>query len=461
MLLVLDTTALISDPYCRSASWQILIPAKSTWNVRMMIPEVVVIEAVRGFERKVAEASTAVARWSDKHRYAIGDTPAAAATIELTKMRDGYETDFAAILAEADVEIVAPPAAGHLEIVQRAATRRRPCDNNGDGYRDTLNWLTVLEILKRNEDEEIVWVSNNSRDFGDESDDSSLHSHLIEDLDLIGARARLTWCRGLPDAVALLASKNAVADPDDRLRLKSTVRDEAIVEILRDSLVPNLIGRTVQARDCGLPLMASRARIISVSHSSDLAIDVLGGAAGGDAALEVRVVIDVSTSFRLPLSADPYADEFRILSTDEDGHIAALTKPLLCRALLRLGKFGQPLSGEWAEVRALEDDPGLAAWRAGQAAMKPSGSTPQPPGDPLIGGKTLDAIRRMQETGGLSPGVFDAVRRMQETGGINPGVFDAVRRMQETGGINPGVFDAVRRMQETGGINPGVFDAVR
>ena len=85
------------------------------------------------------------------------------------------------------VAIIPPPKIDHVDLVRRAASRRKPCDNNGDGYRDTLNWLTLLAVASAHPKDEIFWVSDNSRDFGAEDGDE-LHMDLKEELRSIGLR---------------------------------------------------------------------------------------------------------------------------------------------------------------------------------------------------------------------------------------------------------------------------------
>jgi hypothetical protein len=80
-------------------------------------------------------------------------------------------------LEESGVEILPVPGFPHKDLVQRATERRRPCNDKGDGYRDTLNWLTLLDFAKAEPDHRIIWVSNNTDDFG--SGGGELHPDLI------------------------------------------------------------------------------------------------------------------------------------------------------------------------------------------------------------------------------------------------------------------------------------------
>src|ERR1017187_4063494 len=72
MLVLLDTTAIMSDPMCGGIAWKVLANAASAWSVQVLVPEVVLVEAVAGYQRRVAEAAVGLARWADKHAGPLG-----------------------------------------------------------------------------------------------------------------------------------------------------------------------------------------------------------------------------------------------------------------------------------------------------------------------------------------------------------------------------------------------------
>ena len=57
----------------------------------------------------------------------------------------------------------------HLnEIVRRSVKRIKPISVKGQEFRDALLWLTLLDHAKENRNEDVVFISNNIRDFGNE-----------------------------------------------------------------------------------------------------------------------------------------------------------------------------------------------------------------------------------------------------------------------------------------------------
>lgn len=67
------------------------------------------------------------------------------------------------------LEIVEYAGVPHAEVVQRALSRKKPFDAEGDvGYRDCLLWLSLVQYLasrSSSDSEEVIFISNNWRDF--------------------------------------------------------------------------------------------------------------------------------------------------------------------------------------------------------------------------------------------------------------------------------------------------------
>lgn len=113
---------------------------------------------------------------------------------------DGYEDWFEGNLKSLRIDVL-PADVDHAETVRRAVNRLPPCDSKGDGYRDTLNWLTLLRLVEQNGDQDVIWVSNDT-DFFEATDPLRLHQNLIEDLAALGATDRVSCRRDLAQAQA-------------------------------------------------------------------------------------------------------------------------------------------------------------------------------------------------------------------------------------------------------------------
>ncbi len=67
------------------------------------------------------------------------------------------------------------------EVINRAINHIKPCSENKEELRDTIIWLTVLDIAKIDPERIIGFISGNIKDFASK-DKKTLHSRLNTDL---------------------------------------------------------------------------------------------------------------------------------------------------------------------------------------------------------------------------------------------------------------------------------------
>ncbi|WP_072802412.1 PIN domain-containing protein [Rhodococcoides yunnanense] len=147
----------------------------------------------------------------------------------------GYEIALRNRISELEAEVVSlPDTIDHTDIARRASERRAPYGVAGnrddgqakDGYRDTLIWLTVLDVAKQEPGCDVWFVSNNYSDFGAKLENSDSrdtfeypldwHSELSPELDQQGLLSRVFYARSLSRLEQHLLSKFAWQVPDSR-----------------------------------------------------------------------------------------------------------------------------------------------------------------------------------------------------------------------------------------------------
>jgi PIN domain len=156
MIVLLDSNVFISDPECKSIAWRALVHAAKHWDLRIMTTEVVFAEAVAGYQRNIKDSQQVLARLSK----ALGpfglkqvlEVPSKA----MRESSDAYPDRLKEILDSCGIDILKVTSVSHMDIVKRAVSRRRPCDDKGNCYRDTLNWLVFVKIAKKHRRQEIV-----------------------------------------------------------------------------------------------------------------------------------------------------------------------------------------------------------------------------------------------------------------------------------------------------------------
>lgn len=107
------------------------------------------------------------------------------------------------------------PKVSHETLVDRAVYRVPPFDSKGGGYRDSLVWMNVLELVKQGR--EVVFVS---ADRGFANAQGELHSDLVSEIDalpgsVILVRDLSAWLLStLPAGSSLIDAVQAVRDQE-------------------------------------------------------------------------------------------------------------------------------------------------------------------------------------------------------------------------------------------------------
>lgn len=361
MLAILDTTALMNDPYCVGAAWRVLAHAPAAWHVRVLVPEVVLIEATGGHRRRVDEARTALDVWGRKHAGPLGlrNVQQEAAGM-LNKAAADYRSVLDETLAVLNVEIVPPPDTKHAALVERAASRRKPCNSNGDGYRDTLNWLSLISLASDHPDEELIWVSDNIKDFGTDDGDA-LHPDLIEELQEAGAEQRVSWVRTVPDLILKLAANNNIRDAADVDTIQRRLKINTFNEFIGNEVLSHCVGMKLDPRQCALPTVVIFASILASGGTNETSLTVRGTIGESGSAVEFSVQAETSIQVRYPAGTldDTVLTASPVNGTESTGQII---KPLIYSGLLTLDRYDRPTGGELTRVFAMDDEPGFFQW---------------------------------------------------------------------------------------------------
>ena len=369
MIVLLDTTVFSADPLCAKAAWKVLALSAPGWGIRVAVTDVVVAEAVANYCRDVGTLQTGLEAWTERKRFGdYGLEEASSAAKDILSAKIGlYESHLKENLETSSVEILPVAQIPHMELVARATARRRPCDDNGDGYRDTLNWLTVLNVARENPDERIIWVSFNSKDFGASEDSSGtvLHPHLAEDLNEIAAGERVSWKHTLAEAVLAVAEEFSPGEQQDIEKVHEKAREASVLSFLVGEVLTSALDYPIDPRRCALPIETESAKFRSLDGIRNLNLFVRGVGAFGTAA-EFTVEVDAGIDAVLVFS-DPAPGTESVTSN------RYINKPILLRGLITLGKkFENPIGAQLAEVESLPGDPDRKLWETGHRANQSS-----------------------------------------------------------------------------------------
>ncbi|MCK4348667.1 MAG: DUF4935 domain-containing protein [Thermoplasmatales archaeon] len=184
-IIVLDTNIIYQDFWFRSPQIRTLIHNYLALNLKFYIPEIVFDETISCFKKALIEKIREFKVCRNKLANCV-NTEIKIIEFDIDTIVLSYKK-FLKTKFSGFHQIVTYPENPHKELSHRAISRIKPFTEltkrkKVAGYRDTLIWMTILEIAKSNHDE-VVFITNNTSDF---YENSELHNDLKNDLKQIG-----------------------------------------------------------------------------------------------------------------------------------------------------------------------------------------------------------------------------------------------------------------------------------
>ena len=361
-IIVVDTNILYSTPSLRHHYFQSLSDNAEKWGVKLVVPEVVYMETVKVVRRVWGETAVAVSNLKVGQFGMNSEKAVIEAKIQADM--ESYPDDLRERLASLGFEIVPVPNIPHIEIAERSAERRAPYVAGAsdprqipkDGYRDTLIWLTVMDVAKSNPDAEVWFVSTNNKDFGPSGQNwtgknlgsktdcpINFSEELIDELTNNGIADRVHYVTTLPSLEQHLANQWAPV-PNETL---TRWFDQADQQNLADMLYAWLEGYPLDPEQSALPTNVLRASVVGADRPSDgweFSEGARRGSNGGwTARFAVSVKVDISV-------------------IDSTGVTSEHTKNLCFSGVLSVDSSEAPESVEVMAATALPDDPNAELW---------------------------------------------------------------------------------------------------
>ncbi len=236
--IVVDSNTIVNGPWnLASWPWQILLIRSKRGEVRLVVPKVVLIETVARFKSSLAEAMNKYNELGKKIADLAG-LPLPSPEHQVPELVADYETSLRETLAANSVVIGEIPPMALEDLVHRAASRKKPFDSDGNGFRDALIWLSFLaEIERANTTEGILITSDSAYWHGD-----VLHQDLLDDITSRGQTVEVIPYKSLKACVyERFFNKLSLEQQQDleskfsnsRAEIESTVR-RVIETILQD-----------------------------------------------------------------------------------------------------------------------------------------------------------------------------------------------------------------------------------
>jgi hypothetical protein len=263
MDVLIDTNVLYSDFRMEGPEFQMFLNHRHVVPFDLFVPEVVIDECVNKYRETVEETISTI---SDCNRQLK--------KLELDRYPDIDTSDKLTLAYRRDLEriirlhgrIIPYPRTSHKDLVTRDLARKRPFKKSGIGYRDALIWESLRSRLWEGT-EELVFVTNNTSDFGEGPD---LHEELSSDIRNPRRVRIVRSIKSLNDVwirpkVAMIDKVHADALLKPEFPLLAWLRD-SIAEVLNDysDILNNCIS--------GFPDNAGRTRASEVLEYMDVSV---------------------------------------------------------------------------------------------------------------------------------------------------------------------------------------------
>tara|TARA_R110002096_G_scaffold5175_30_gene24281 strand:+ start:31 stop:1128 length:1098 start_codon:yes stop_codon:yes gene_type:complete len=177
-VLVFDTNAFVQDLGLEGHAFQLLLLHLNVVTDLVAFPIVVLQETSNKYEEFLRKVVSDAKKASERFERLTGtalEPPDPRIVVEsISQYRAKLMSKFGGL-----AEAFPYPSIDHESVVQRAILRRRPFQDSGAGYRDTIIWESILEIADKPDIDSIIFITNNSKDFLAED---RLAPDLIEDL---------------------------------------------------------------------------------------------------------------------------------------------------------------------------------------------------------------------------------------------------------------------------------------
>ena len=252
MKVILDTNVIFEDFNFRKTNTQILLSEVKEGNLALLIPEIVLDEAVNKYRQRLEKGQkdiTSELETLGELAQQVFKSPIATQQVE--QLANEYRARLDQLFKDYGITIIPYPTTDHRFLANKAMHKKKPFNSNEKGYRDNLIWENIKSLISAVDEDiaskpEVVFVTHNHTDFmsGDK-----LHEDLTSELtdqdlhtDTIAVYRSIKEC---VDAVIKLYTIQAEEfkqrlDANDFLDFK--VKD-IIIEYLDDEYVGKELGR--------------------------------------------------------------------------------------------------------------------------------------------------------------------------------------------------------------------------
>ncbi|NTU72562.1 DUF4935 domain-containing protein [Candidatus Roizmanbacteria bacterium] len=170
--IILDSNIYIADFHRRSKAFEGLNRYLKLTSSLVYIPEVVYKEVLNTYETGAAEFIKYINKQKRNFSSAVSTVKTPQALIEEYKRAWDFDIKY-----DHHYEIIGSEAIKLDKLIDKAIKKSKPFSPSGTGFRDAVIWENVVN-LAASSNEQVVFISNNGKDFGHEKLDENLFNEV-------------------------------------------------------------------------------------------------------------------------------------------------------------------------------------------------------------------------------------------------------------------------------------------
>lgn len=184
MNIILDTNILRTDFFLKSKDFEVLFDYIEKTHSNLILLNIVLQEIEKLYDEELIEKRDALKRASFELNKLLHIQNSDKEQIDYGKERKIFKDNLLKKFRISEYnEIFQLDDSLFAKIVKRAIEKKKPFRSNGIGFKDTILWESIISYINTySYHDGLIFISNNVKDFADESNKNDLHPMLLEEI---------------------------------------------------------------------------------------------------------------------------------------------------------------------------------------------------------------------------------------------------------------------------------------
>ncbi|MGO4708202.1 PIN domain-containing protein [Chryseobacterium sp. 2TAF14] len=183
MNIILDTNIFRADFFLKSKDFEVLFDYTEKTHSNIILLDIVLQEIEKLYDEELKEKYEAFKKVNFDLKKLLSEQNLELIEIDFEKQKKIFKENLLEKCQISDYnEVFKLDDSVFANIVKRAIYKEKPFKNNGTGFKDAILWESIIKYLQHNQYQDIIFISNNVKDFADENNKNKLHPFLVDEI---------------------------------------------------------------------------------------------------------------------------------------------------------------------------------------------------------------------------------------------------------------------------------------